>query len=164
MKCAKCKKEKDVGSNHEFYYGKQLSRDTVAVYSHAKTIREQYHIAGSQEAWICRECLAKGALVHGWIWQPLLLLILAPVGYLLNIAAPYADRGGTGMIYFCVGAPLLCAASCILFAGKKTGWNKQNLFAEVGDTVAIAAFRYELQADGYDQFFTRWHYKEKFHK
>lgn len=131
------------GRAHLFYYGRKLRQEASFGMKHI-----QYEVASSRSVSLCNRCVLKERL---WIvWRGLFLAALA-------IGLGFADsivRGETwsGLL---VAGTLLAGLGSLAFLWEALSSRQE----EIGDRKAIELNRKELEAQGYDSFWTRKEYK-----
>lgn len=172
MKCALCDTETDQATPFAFYYGNDLGKGVQPAVGGSRT-GARFRIAGREEGFLCRQCLANDAMSRLARWDAPISVLLVGAGVVcLLIAGSVGSERADGAVAFLAIAGLAATilatwravVSRILAAYQRGDPRVLLVFTgnagiASADRQAMRARQATLRRNGYDAFFTRQEYE-----
>ena len=169
--CELCERNTDEGNTYLFYYGKEVDKQRVE-----NKMITRYRIAGSQETFICHQCMTKEGSKRSIVAGVSFVLFSLAIFFISIFVYPiqWSQLDKQNLTAVIIGACLLLGAVAFGLIMINQGLRLRRLarednrellnkalasYSEIGDQISIQLFKEELLTSGHDSFFTRAQHK-----
>ncbi|HZW03412.1 MAG TPA: hypothetical protein VFF68_05775 [Anaerolineaceae bacterium] len=165
--CENCRTETEEGNIYRYYYGTEISKSSTMEGSYQK-ITTTYDVAGTQETYLCNQCLAVKFLKSSrisFIGLFILAFVLLSIFFIainkVSILTVLALLAGLLSLFFTFKVLREWRAASAQLKNKDVAALRQlaSMNPDLGDLLSIEITSYRLKSRGFTNFWSRSQYQ-----